>query len=315
MVLQVTQDTDVPSIRDAEGALREANRPNYPNGFNWITPIQMESPTNLATAVAVYETKAKPILDLLDDCTTERVETMSVALIEVHPELHAHFVKAAEADTQVRAECQAKAETRPIYVCHQADRVLDKEVFNPALHVREQDIVLLSSTGEYSSGRGWELARVSKIYELQGEKFIDVVYVLPYGASKTVTRSGKHLGKCRSWGCYDNWVKQRLVPWPLGPGRLWGDNCISLDAVWWGCTPTKGKTIRTKSRDDKILRAQILRVEAAWRVLRRSPTTSSDEPAMPLPPTNRTSATDPLPTSGTQVDDDDDADDLMSWGR
>ena len=274
----------------------------YPDGYKFVTCCQLTSSQQDLDIVHQYVDACFPILKLLDNCclsylndNAAYMKTLSDALIEA-------FQAAAEAEESAGEECKIAADVRPLCVCHKGDKILTRDVFNPLVHLKEQDIVLLTSNGDFSSGNGWELARVKKIYRSMDPPMLDIVYVLPSNLKRFVVRTGENLGKCqKKWGDYKVWSKQKLVDWPLQKGTVWGDQ-IGIDSVWWGFTPTKTGTVRAKTKDKDILKSQIQRVHNSWRNIS---TLDRHEGVVPQPPKCRTDPLmDPLTTFGTHVDDD-----------
>jgi hypothetical protein len=275
----------------------------YPDGYMFVRADQEASHAERARQQMLYKEKCTQILRLLDDCSSKAVSDAFWDLKALHPDLSRSFMACAEADDVVREDCRRESLELPLFVCHASDRILEREVFNPHLHVREQDLVLLTSSGQHSKG-GWELARVETIRRgpEENETMLEVVYVLPSSLRSTALQAMRNGSRQPSWGPYDDWCDEPLLDWPLpGRGNVWSDT-VSVDSVWWGCTPTKKKTIRKKSKDVQILKAQILRIEAAWKRLSRR---DKDAGHRPCPPTIRSDYnTDPLTPYSSQVDDD-----------
>jgi hypothetical protein len=295
-----------PSPTDNTKLLRAV----YEEGFKFVTTdgMNMESQHQ---AGLVYAQKARPMLDLLDCCTPSAVNQAFYDLKAIDPDLALAFLNAAEADSIISSDLGREVMSAPLYVCHTTDRVMNREVFNPSIHVRKEDVVLLTSDGQHASRGGWELARVTKIHPKtnSGEALIDIVYVLPESvvSSIEINENSRKWGQCAAWGEYDVWSKQRLLDWRLGKRRVWTDT-VSLDSVWWAFTPT-AKKVRTKNKDNIVLKSQIERVETAWAKLLRSDRQAG---VTPMPPSVRIDPDqDPLTQFGSQVDDDED--DYSPW--
>ena len=255
-------------------------------------------------SLSTYVVTCFPLLVLVDNCSNSTLNE-SIRLMKHLPEpLADAFYAAAEAEEVIGDECKIAANIRPLSVSHKGDKILNREVFNPSVHVKEEDIVLLSSNGDFSSTNGWELARVKKIHRSMDPPMLDIVYVLPSSLKKFVIRTGDNVGKCtKKWGDFEVWSRQKLVDWPLQRSTVWGDQ-IGFDSIWWGFTPTTTGIVRSKTKDKDILKAQIQRIQTCWKKI--SPN-DREGGVVPKPPRVRTDPErDPLTTFGTHIDDDPD---------
>ena len=271
---------------------------------NFSTGVQASSKT-------LYDTAARPLLDLLDNMTIASIHRAEEFLAGISSALLDVYTEAANLDALIRDACRQESLETPLYICHKADRINDKEVFNPRLHVQRGSLILLSVDGQFAS-TPWALARVNKgPYCLAGSGdalYVDVTYVLPQGVH--VELRGVNRGKCGIWGEPSVWSGKKFVDWPCtaNPKTYWEQDCVGVDSIWWGTVLTKQSTLFRRSKDSQILISQIHRIESAFREARRLSRLTGTVADTILPPllAQRHPSTDPLISETTVEDDDDD---------
>lgn len=247
-------------------------RMHYPDGYNFIRCDIKPTPFQLSWASYQYE-KTKPILEMMDACSMGVVQPNKDMLMELHPDVWEAFKVAALANDTVAERLYKDATTSRLYVMHKSDKSNMRCVFNPDKHVRLGDFVLLhTEAGQGDSHKGWDLARVSKMYELQdssglNNKYIDVVYIIPAGV--TVHKTGPNAGTCSDWGDINTWILHRFKDWPLGKGKkrsVWGQSMIGMDSVVFSCTPTADDRFRKQGKDFETMKGQIIRMQSSNRI-------------------------------------------------
>jgi hypothetical protein len=282
-----------------DGVDGESKVPVYE--FDWIGPSLPVSNEMQLAARSVYVQQCLPLLSLMDDCTEASVHLMMEELKALHVDLHSAYCEVALADAIVREDCGKESLQTPLYVCHKSDRISDREVFDPMVHVELGSVVVMMVDGVHTS-TPWALARVSRppyaMGHSPGQKFIDVVYLMPatFRASARSVDVGK--SKQSEWGSPASWLGSKLIDWPLPRGGKWEDCGIDVgESVWWACKPTISMTLFKRGKDRQIMASQIARIEAL--VSTKGRRTLSRVPAA------RDATNDPMPMFGTLEDDDD----------
>lgn len=245
----------------------QACRPVYPDGYKYVTP--RVSFTTLEKRQAQYSyIKAAKLLHLVDHCSQDLVDDHAEFLGDIHTDLLQAFKRAAVANDVVSERLNHDATTSPLHIMHKSDKATDRTIFNPEAHTKTGDYVLLDLRQDEHAVKGWELARVEKLYEMEDNtgvkrKYMDVMYILPVGVH--VHTSGPNVGQCSDWGDIDDWIVKSFRDWPLGRNKkgkmYWGQSMIDINTVVYSCTPTRGKRFRKQGRDFQTMKAQILAMQ------------------------------------------------------
>ena len=208
-------------------------------------------------------TEACVYLDWLDD-TIVREATKQPELSTFPSKIKEGIGKVLVYEKKVGGLLRQDYLNRPLSVYHASDRLSNKEVYDPVVHLMLGDVALLdmSKGRENCINGGVEIARVVRVFDhplQQGVKMMDVEYLRP----NIVQIDSAKNEYAQEWP--DEWVNSKLVAWKIRNPRtkrleLWSDT-VEVSAVCWSCTLAASGFLRKAGRHNEIMFVQYKRLQ------------------------------------------------------